>query len=255
MGIIINLEGQGKYNPGYPIYNRATYYASQLIVDQKGDEFIGSNYGDMKKVYSVWVMMNPPKELRGTAIEYADTPRYIEPLSSDTPLVHHNLVRKILVNLDTEARAELPVGDELSRNERSSVMMDMLKIVLKDKMAPEKKRDVLKEEYKIPVSNSVFRVIRGIGMSMSNEELFQAYKDAQIEKYLDAMEAEIVAKAEANAEAKAEAKARLKVTAYNVRNLMSKLNLSIDEAMDLLNEDESIREDVRKAIESQGPED
>ena len=68
--LIINLEGQN--NPGSRGFmgNRMEYYLSQLIYSQKGVYFSGQNYQDMRKVYSIWFMLDPKKDYRNTVIKY-----------------------------------------------------------------------------------------------------------------------------------------------------------------------------------------
>ena len=68
--LIINIEAQNKYNPGYPLVKRGVYYASRLISAQFGQEFDKTEYGNLKKVYSIWICMNPPKDVRNTIIEF-----------------------------------------------------------------------------------------------------------------------------------------------------------------------------------------
>lgn len=59
--LIVNVEGQNNFYPGYPLIKRAFYYCSRMISSQYGTEFTGAHYEKIKKVYSIWVCMNPPK--------------------------------------------------------------------------------------------------------------------------------------------------------------------------------------------------
>lgn len=59
--LIINVEAQADFSPHYLLPSRAEYYSARLISSQKGGEFTDSHYGDIKKVYSIWVCTNPPK--------------------------------------------------------------------------------------------------------------------------------------------------------------------------------------------------
>ena len=68
--IIINIEAQNSYNPGYPIEKRGTYYLSRLISSQYGIEFLGSDFNKLKKVYTIWICLNVPEEKAGTATGY-----------------------------------------------------------------------------------------------------------------------------------------------------------------------------------------
>lgn len=51
--LIINIEAQNDFYPGYPLIKRGIYYCSRMISAQYGTEFTGSHYGDVKKVYSI----------------------------------------------------------------------------------------------------------------------------------------------------------------------------------------------------------
>ena len=66
MRLIINVEAQADFNSHYPLTSRAEYYSARLISSQKGREFTDSHYGDIKKVYSIWVCTNPPKYRENT---------------------------------------------------------------------------------------------------------------------------------------------------------------------------------------------
>jgi len=68
--VIVGVEGQGDRNPGYILYNRATYYTSCMIVDQKGRYFDNDKYDDICKVMSIWVILNPRKEDKNTIVRY-----------------------------------------------------------------------------------------------------------------------------------------------------------------------------------------
>jgi hypothetical protein len=65
--LIINVEAQNDFYPGYPIIKRAIYYCSRMISSQYETEFTDAHYEKIKKVYSIWICMNPPKN-RGNSI-------------------------------------------------------------------------------------------------------------------------------------------------------------------------------------------
>ena len=51
--LILNIEAQNKFNPGYPLIKRGIYYCSRMISAQYGTEFVDSHYEKIKKVYSI----------------------------------------------------------------------------------------------------------------------------------------------------------------------------------------------------------
>lgn len=47
--LIINVEAQNNFYPGYPLIKRGIYYCSRMISAQYGTEFSASHYEDIKK--------------------------------------------------------------------------------------------------------------------------------------------------------------------------------------------------------------
>lgn len=58
--LIINIEAQKQYELPYPLMKRAVYYAGRLISSQKGVKFTNSDYGRLKKIYTIWLCLNGP---------------------------------------------------------------------------------------------------------------------------------------------------------------------------------------------------
>ena len=56
--MIINLEAQKNEPTKYHILNRAIFYTARLVSSQKEQEFTGSDYNEIKQVYSIWICMN-----------------------------------------------------------------------------------------------------------------------------------------------------------------------------------------------------
>ena len=68
IGLIVNVEAQNDFYPGYPLTKRGIYYCCRMISSQYGREFTGSHYEKLKKVYSIWICMNPPKNAEDTSL-------------------------------------------------------------------------------------------------------------------------------------------------------------------------------------------
>ena len=71
ISVIVNIEGQGDSDPGYPLEKRAEYYVGRMISTQKGRYFKGMDFGKLRKVYSIWMVFNPKIEYRNTAVRYS----------------------------------------------------------------------------------------------------------------------------------------------------------------------------------------
>ena len=64
--LIINVEAQTKFKPGYPLTKRAIYYCSRMISAQHGPIFTKFEYGKIRKVYSIWICTQPSDGFENT---------------------------------------------------------------------------------------------------------------------------------------------------------------------------------------------
>lgn len=53
--IIINVEAQKSFYPGYDLVTRAIFYCARMLSAQLDTEFTAQNYNDIKKVYSIFI--------------------------------------------------------------------------------------------------------------------------------------------------------------------------------------------------------
>ncbi|MCI5649227.1 MAG: hypothetical protein MR332_07325 [Fusicatenibacter sp.] len=68
--LIINLECQKSYYPGYQIPTRGIFYGARMISSQFGTEFSDSHYDGIKKVYSLWLCLGVPEYIGNAITEY-----------------------------------------------------------------------------------------------------------------------------------------------------------------------------------------
>ena len=76
--LIINIEAQNEFYPGYPLMKRAVYYGCRLISSQYGVEFDHAHYENIKKVYSIWICFDPPIGRRNTITIYQISEKQIQ---------------------------------------------------------------------------------------------------------------------------------------------------------------------------------
>lgn len=139
--IIINLEAQKDFYPGYEIVTRGIYYGSRMISAQYGTEFVKSDYDSIKKVCSIWICMNAPKYIGNTITEY-----YIE----KKDLVGQQSVKKsaydkmsvVIVTLNENVEVE----DELT---------GMLNVLLSEQIRANEKKRRLQQQYSIPIEREI----------------------------------------------------------------------------------------------------
>lgn len=141
--IIINIEAQRKENPGYPLVNRSIYYGSRLISSQKERDFLKSNYGDMLRVYSIWICFNLDENCMNRLR-----------LNNEPLMGNHvwegdiNLLNIVLVGLNKDLTSET-----LTKTE--SDLHYLLGTIFSDKMLPEQKIKLLKKRSGMPDGNSI----------------------------------------------------------------------------------------------------
>lgn len=69
--ILFDVEAQKNYYPGYAIPTRGIFYGARMLSSQMETEFSPPHYGDLRKVYSIWVCFDPPKHVGNAISEYS----------------------------------------------------------------------------------------------------------------------------------------------------------------------------------------
>ena len=136
VSIILDIEGQNDNGKGYPIGKRAEYYISRLVSAQKGSDFIGTDYGNIRKTYSIWCMMDPYADDRSSMVSYSMTPH----IHAGNP--------KRLVKMDTMNVIFLNLGVDYSDDLPECIRFPTA--VFATKLSEDERREILTEKYKIP---------------------------------------------------------------------------------------------------------
>ena len=111
-----------------------------MISSQKNRDFKGSNYNNIKKVYSIWVCMNMEE----------DSMNHIH-LTNDTIMGNHKWKGEIeLLNI-----IMIGVAENLSRKDESHELHRLLGALLSEKFKSAEKLDLLENEYHIAMEESI----------------------------------------------------------------------------------------------------
>ena len=136
--IIVNIEAQKSEPKDYPILNRAIFYVSRMISSQKERDFVNTNYGDIKQVFSIWICMNMDHNC----------------------LSHIHLVKDEMLepcdwngNIDLINIVMLGVTDEVPERNAKNKLHRLIGALLSSELKEQAKLDIISNEYKIPVSN------------------------------------------------------------------------------------------------------
>ncbi len=158
--LIINLEAQNDERLSYPLLKRAVYYVSRMISSQKNTVFFKSDYKKIRKVYSIWVIMNTDKE--NTITKYS---------MKEQSLIGD--VKEDVTDYDLMSIYMIRLGKEIDENNES--ILRLLGTIFKSRDSKTQER-ILEDEYNIPM------VVQGKGevndMSSLGEGIFEEGYDA-----------------------------------------------------------------------------
>ena len=146
IALIINVEAQNDFYPGYPLIMRAIYYCGRIISSQHGREFTNSHYEKIKKVYSIFICMSPPKYRQNTITRYR--------------LMEENLVGKAtepVKNYDLLSVVMLCLGGPDGENYDG--VLRMLDVLLSNKTSETEKRKILQDDYDIQMTQTMDREV------------------------------------------------------------------------------------------------
>ena len=139
--LIINIEAQNDFYPGYPLIKRGIYYCSRMISAQYGTEFTEAHYEKIKKVYSIWICMNPPKNRENSITSY---------LITEKNLIGN--VQEKKSDYDLMAAVMICLGKKMSIDTN---VLKLLNVLLSTETAPEDKCQILEEDFKIKMTQTL----------------------------------------------------------------------------------------------------
>ena len=146
--LIINVEPQKAANPGYPIIKRALYYTSRLISSQKEKYFVGDDYAKIRKVYSIWVIMDATQE-RSNLIQRFKLSEELLHGTFHENIKNYDLMTIILLNL--------------GEGEMSHDLLKMLHLIFLDLLKTEQKEAILLNDYGIKLTRDMREEIDRMG--------------------------------------------------------------------------------------------
>lgn len=220
IAVIINVEAQNDFYPGYPLIKRAVFYCCRLISSQHGREFTGSHYEKIKKVYSIWICMKPPKNRENTITRYRLVEEHLVGEAKE-PVRNYDLLSIIMLCLGG------PDGENYDG------ILRMLDVLLGSETSEAEKRKILRDDYDIPMTQAMERKVT----QMCN------LSKGVIEKGM--------AQGMAQGMAKGIAKGIAENTLMSINNLMDTLGLTVEQAMAALKIPEDDRPKYAKQLETQ----
>lgn len=140
--LLLNVEAQNEFYPGYPLSKRGLYYCGRMLSAQYGTEFTGSHYEKLKKVCSIWICMNPPKYRQNTINGYEIMEKNIVGNIHDNE-ENYKLLSLFLICLGNPEGAQ------------KGSALRLLDVLLSRKLLPGEKKRLLEEEFKLPMDSKM----------------------------------------------------------------------------------------------------
>ena len=216
----MNVEAQNDFYPGYPLTKRGIYYCCRMISSQYGREFTGSHYEKLKKVYSIWICMNPPRNRENTITRYR--------------LTEEHLVGKaveLVQNYDLLSIVMLCLGGPDSENYDG--VLRMLDVLLSHETSEAEKRRILQDDYDIQMTRTMESEV-SVMCNLSKGVMEKSWK-----------------KGMAEGREKGRAEGLEKGILSSIKSLMETMSWTLDQAMTALKVPEAEQQIYRSLLEKQ----
>ena len=190
----INIEAQKSFYPGYDLVTRGIVYGTRLVSEQMDVEYTSDNYDGVKKVYSIWLCMNTPKQnaqhedVADTLTEYAFTPKRSISFGSGKKPAHgrYDLISVVFICMRTD--------DTVNSTNK---LIGMLSTLLSPKIQVQTKKEILENKYKLPMSKKMEQeVVSMCNLSYAIEENAREEERKANEEIIQKKDEEIRAKDE-----------------------------------------------------------
>ena len=138
--VIVNLEAQKDEPTGYHILNRAVFYVSRLVSSQKERDFVGINYNDIRRVFSIWVCMGMDE----------NSMAYVHLAKDDLLGSYPWKGRLDLLNI-----VLIGISNELPEHDEKYELHRLLSTLLSMELTVDEKLGIMETEYSIHVDEKI----------------------------------------------------------------------------------------------------
>ena len=170
IGIIINVEMQNDFHPGYDITERGVYYCSRMISSQNGTEFHENDYNDLKKVYSIWICADTPQYAENTITQFSLEAKSLFGAFPGEKLPRYDLLSVIMVCLGRKP--------SLSANP----LCGMLYTIFREELGAKDKEEKLEKDYGLKMTTDLQRKVNQV-CNLSEGIYRNAYQNAYQDAY------------------------------------------------------------------------
>lgn len=163
--LLMNVEAQKKFYLKYRIVTRGIFYGARMLSEQLDREFTDSEYGKLKKVYSIWICMNAPLHIGNALTEYWIGKRDIIGTMPEKKK-NYDKLSVIIICLNEKSK------------EKGGELHGFLNTLLSPKMNAARKKEVLLRDYGVEMEQEIGEELK----QMCN--LSEAIEEKALEKGL-----------------------------------------------------------------------
>lgn len=163
--LIINIEAQKDFYPGYPLIKRGIYYGCRMISSQYGTIFTNSHYEKIQKVYSIWICFNPPEKRKNSINIYSVKEKSVVGKVKEKE-ADYDLLTAVMICLDSGK--EEKEGNHQEGTEESEILR-LLEVLFSTEKELKEKEKILENEY---------------GITMTYEEKEEVEKMCNLSEYV-----------------------------------------------------------------------
>ena len=146
--LIINIEAQKDFYPGYPLIKRGIYYGCRMISSQYGTIFTNSHYEKIQKVYSIWIYFNPPEKRKNSINIYSVKEKNVVGKVKEKE-ADYDLLTAVMICLDSGK--EEKEGNHQEGTEESEILR-LLEVLFSTEKELKEKEKILENEYGITMT-------------------------------------------------------------------------------------------------------
>ena len=133
---------------GYSLVRRGIYYACRMISSQKEVEFKGEDFDSIKKVYTIWLVMDAPRGGSNSIRRYEIKEKIL-----------HGHGHEDVKNYDLMVAIMVYLGKTKTRHR----FLRLLHLIFLDKMKTEEKSKVLRDEYNLVLTPDMEKELKAMG--------------------------------------------------------------------------------------------
>lgn len=170
-GILVNLEAQKIFDPGYSLVTRGIYYCGRMLSSQKGVEFKGDDYDGIKHVFSIWVCTSGRDYIGNAIVRFHMSKEDIAAGYPDRPSEYDKLT-VALICLNEKAEDHHP-------------LTKLLNTVFSEKLSVEEKRTILREHFGIIMRDDFGKELmfmRTLGEELAERHFQRGMQEEQLQE-------------------------------------------------------------------------